>query len=186
MKRVMQKFDANSDITIKSSERLLKVLKDNRLTSKDLAEKISVSPYLISRILNRKARLTEDKAKLISDLFDGKYSVMWLLGRDKFQNETEKRKAVDKEFEMLQLKHCIASIMQLYGFNYTPKRTDPIKYNGLIFYPIEAEAMVSRIEQHLHQTVRETLESAQVMKELFEYTSERERLRERSGHEKQR
>ena len=66
---------------------------EQRITQKELAERIYISPQTISKIIGVKASLTEPTARAIIELFPS-YSLEWLLGYSEY-------KTVNEQFDAL-------------------------------------------------------------------------------------
>ena len=77
-----------SEIKPEPAERLKMLCDDEGITQKDLSKKIHISPQTISKIMNKRASLTEDNAKRIIDIYP-KYRFEWLMGYDPYKTRSD-------------------------------------------------------------------------------------------------
>lgn len=129
MGRPKSKIDLSSPEVSNSAKALKKVLKNHDLTQKELAEMLSVDKTRFSKWITCKARLPEDRADQIVELFPKKkYLKSWLLGYEtRYSTAGEKFSAEWEEFKKLtdettetqnKIKKAVASLMELYGITW--------------------------------------------------------------------
>ena len=78
-------------------ERIKTLIEREGLTKKEFANRISLAPETLSRILNQKSPLTERTAKDIIKAFP-EYRIEWLLGYERFVISNEKNNEIQEAF----------------------------------------------------------------------------------------
>ena len=74
------------------AERINIIIKNEGLSQRKFADRLGMSPENLNRIVNRRNPLTEDTARMITDLFPG-YRLEWLLGYDDHMTAEDLRRS---------------------------------------------------------------------------------------------
>lgn len=77
-----------TEISSKRAENVKKLIENEKITQKELADRIHMTQQNISRIVQMKQPLTEETARLIVEAFPG-YRISWLLGYDDYMTESD-------------------------------------------------------------------------------------------------
>ncbi len=109
------------------------VRKQLKLTQAELAERLSVEPNYISMIETGQRAITKNIAVKLHDISPPGTRLEWILGNDKYQNDTEESAAMDAAFaaslpeiekygeaQMMIIKKAA----QAAGFNFEIRKTD--------------------------------------------------------------
>lgn len=104
------------DLQQLQSERLKRLLAEQNISQKDLAEKLGVSPTSVNHWVNGKVHMNDYNASLIHDVYP-EYSVEYLRGYSEYPNETEAmrdrlRRHDERFFTEL---GCIENLLKLSG-----------------------------------------------------------------------
>ena len=102
------------------AERLNRLLVEQNISQKDLAERIKVSPTSVNHWVNGKVHMNDYNASLIHDAYP-QYSAEWLRGYSEYPNEIEairanKEKSLERFFDELD---CVEGLLKLNGATVT-------------------------------------------------------------------